>query len=79
MRVKCKEAAKRTARYGTPEFPFLPFSSYRVGQSYIDSGTAILIENNVQFKNAFGASENVIATCYYDMKQDQARVEITPK
>jgi hypothetical protein len=79
MRVECEEAANRAARYATAEFPFLPFSSYRVGQSYIDSGTAILIENNAQFKNAFGASENVIATCYYDMKQDQARVEITTK
>jgi hypothetical protein len=79
MRVECEEAAKRVAKYGTPEFPFLPFSTYRVGRSYIDSGTAILVENNAQFKNGFGASENVIAKCIYDLKNDQAEIEISPK
>ena len=79
MRVKCKSAAEDVAKYGTPEFPFLPFSTYRIGRSYVDSGNAVLIENNAKFKNGFGASENVIATCFYDMKTDQARVAIAPK
>ena len=47
--------------------------------SLTPGGTAVLIENNAQFKNAFGASENVIATCYYDMNNDQAKIVIFPK
>jgi zinc-ribbon domain len=79
MRVKCESAAEDIAKYGKPEFPFLPFSTYRVGRSYVDSGNAVLIENNAKFKNGFGASENVIATCFYDMRNDQASVTIAPK
>jgi hypothetical protein len=56
MQVECEHAAKQTARYGTPEFPYLPFGAYYIGRSYIDSGTAVLVENNAQFKNSFGAT-----------------------
>jgi zinc-ribbon domain len=79
MRVECETAAEQVAKYGKPDFPFLPFSTSRTGRSYIDSGTAILIENDAQFKNGFGASEHVVVTCYYDMKNDQARITISPK
>jgi hypothetical protein len=78
MAVMCEEAAKVSARYGTPELPFLPFGTYHNGRSYIDSGTAILIEKNAQFKNGFGAAEHVTATCFYDLKKDEARITISP-
>jgi hypothetical protein len=76
MSVKCRQAAEEVAKYGTPEFS--P-DTYRVGRSYIDSGTAVLIDNNARFQNGFGASVHVIATCFYDMKQDRAWVTIAPK
>jgi hypothetical protein len=79
MGIECTAAGKRAAKYGTPDFPFFAFSIYRGGRSFIDSGAAILIEYNAQYKNGFGASEHVIATCFYDLKNDQASVTITPK
>jgi hypothetical protein len=79
MKVACQVTAEDAAKYGTPKFSFLPFGSYYEGRSYIDSGTAILIENGAQFQNGFGAYEHVTATCLYDMKNDKAVVTISPQ
>jgi zinc ribbon protein len=79
MTIECKAAAEQAAKYGTPELPFFAFGMYRSGRSYIDSGIAVLVENDAQFKNGFGASEHVIATCFYDLAQNQARVTLIPK
>lgn len=77
LAVECEEAAKQAARYGTPEFSFLPFGTYYTGRSYVERGVAILIDKDAQYKNGFGAAEHVTATCLYDLKSDEARVTIS--
>jgi predicted RNA-binding Zn-ribbon protein involved in translation (DUF1610 family) len=78
MNIICKNTANDVAKYGTPDLPFFAFGTYYTGRSYVDSGTAILIEKDAQFKNVFGSAEHVTATCFYDLKNDEARVSITP-
>jgi len=79
MNVMCKQAAKDAAKYGTPELPFIAFGTYYGGRSYVNNGVAILVEKDAKFQNAFGAMQHVVATCLYDMKQDQAKVTISAK
>jgi hypothetical protein len=76
LAVLCKSAAQDTAKYGSPTFPFVPFGTYYSGRSYLDSGTATLIEKSATFKNGFGADERVSVICRYDLKADKAAIEI---
>jgi hypothetical protein len=76
LAVLCKLAAQDTAKYGSPTFPFVPFGTYYSGRSYLDSGTATLIEKDASFKNGFGADERVSVICRYDLKADKAAIEI---
>lgn len=64
----CKRAADDQAKYGTPEWPWLAFSSFYQGASYIDTGTVIVIEKKAKFQNIFGAMASATVTCMYDLK-----------
>jgi hypothetical protein len=74
--LECSSAAKKAASYGEPEFPFFAFGSFYPGRSYIDGGSAIMIEKEAKYKNAFNAKKNVVATCVYNLKTDQAAVTV---
>ena len=70
---ECKWQAKKSARFGDPE---VSFDAFYKGRSNLENGIAILIDNDAKFKNAFGASQKVKATCLYDLKNDVATVKI---
>jgi len=74
--VACKSMAKKIAKYGEPELPFFAFGNYPPGRSFIDSGKATLLEPDAGYKNAFNATEKVLAKCNYDLKNDVASVEL---
>lgn len=78
--VACKLEANKRARYGTPVWPWLAFSSFRVGSDYVKTGTAILIEPDAQFQNGFGAMVHSRVTCVYDLRAGQVlNVDITER
>jgi hypothetical protein len=77
--VACSSMAKKIAKYGEPELPFFAFGNYPPGRSFIDSGTATLLEPDAGYKNAFNATEKVLAKCNYDLKNDVASVELIRK
>lgn len=79
MSIACESEAKNLAKYGTPKFSFPPFPRYFKGQLYIVTGRATLLDDDAQFQNGFGAYENVMARCQYDLKTDRAIVELIPK
>jgi len=64
--VLCKSAATGQARYGSPSFPWLSFSSFLKGTTY-KSGIATLIEPDAQFPNGFGAMVHSQVSCQYDL------------
>jgi hypothetical protein len=52
----CKLEAGQRAKYGDPKFGWLDyFDRFHKGDDYPKTGIAILIENDAQFQNAFGA------------------------
>jgi len=68
IKMECKDAAKDRAKYGNPEWPWLPFGSFYKGTNYITSGTAIAVEPDAQFSNGFGGMVHSTVTCTYDLR-----------
>lgn len=63
----CKIKANELAKYGTPEWPWLVFSSYQSGADGPTTGTLHLVEQNAKFQNGFGAMTHVVINCAYDL------------
>jgi hypothetical protein len=68
IQVDCKYAANDQAKYGNPEWPWIPFGSFYKGNNYVTSGIAIAIEPDAQFSNGFGAKVHSRVTCTYDLR-----------
>jgi hypothetical protein len=68
VHTECKDAATRQARFGTPKWPWLAFSSFYPGNGYVQSGIGTAIENDAQFSNGFGAMVHSKVTCDYDLR-----------
>ncbi len=71
IQVACKMEANDRAKYGTPEWPWLPFGTYLQGDAYPKTGMAIAIEKDVQFQNGFGAMVHSRVVCGYDLKSEK--------
>jgi hypothetical protein len=68
VRHACEREAKDRAKYGNPDFPWESFPNFMRGDNYVKSGKAILMENDAQFSNGFGAMVHVNITCEYDLR-----------
>jgi hypothetical protein len=68
VQVACKFAANDLAKYGDPEWPWLPFGTFMKGSDYIKTGKAIAIEPDAKFKNGFNAPVRSRVTCFYDLR-----------
>lgn len=72
LSVQCKDAAEHAARFGTPEFPWLAFGSFRKGKKYVETGVVEAIEPDAKFQNGFGAMVHSTAICTYDLNLKKA-------
>jgi hypothetical protein len=78
--VLCKETASDRAQYGSPKWPWVPFSTYLKGKDYVSSGIATLIESDAQFSNAFGGMVHSQVICKYDLRAKKVLdVNIIPR
>ncbi|MGJ4956483.1 hypothetical protein ACQR1H_12615 [Bradyrhizobium sp. HKCCYLRH2015] len=68
VQVACKIAANDRAKYGDPEWPWLPFGTYLTGNEYVRTGKVVAIEPDARFKNGFNAAVRVRVRCYYDVR-----------
>lgn len=73
VQVRCQSAANDKARYGDPEWPWLPFGTFLKGVDYVKTGRAVAIEPDAKFKNGFNASVRVRVVCVYDLKSDRVQ------
>ena len=67
VKVDCKYEANDRAKHGSPEWPWLMFSSFFPGNDY-SSGTVTLIEPDAKFQNGFGAKVRSRVACKYDLR-----------
>jgi hypothetical protein len=80
VQVRCKRAANDRAKYGSPDWPWLPFGSFYKGNNYVTSGVAVAIEPDAQFSNGFGAKVHSRVTCTYDLRTKRvSNVDISPR
>jgi hypothetical protein len=68
---ECESKAEEMAKYGEPEFPWGSFSTYLQGADYIKDGKLVLIEEDAQFENGFGATVNTSVRCTYDLRTEE--------
>jgi RNA polymerase subunit RPABC4/transcription elongation factor Spt4 len=68
VQAACKSAANERVKYGTPVWPWLAFGSFRAGNNFVTTGSAIAIEPDAQFQNGFGAMVHSQVICFYDLK-----------
>lgn len=65
--VDCKMATNEHVKYGDPDWPWLSFGSYLVGNDYPKTGLLVLIEKDVKIQNAFSAMVHSVVRCMYDL------------
>ena len=71
IQVDCKFEANDLAKFGTPEWPWVPFGSYYNDDSIKNDATITLVESDVKFSNGFGAMVKSEVYCTYDLKNDE--------
>lgn len=64
----CKKAAADKVRYGSPEWPWLAFSSFYGGDDAPRDGQITLVEPRAKISNAYGALENSVVKCTWNLK-----------
>lgn len=69
VQVRCKDSAKESAKYGTPDFPWFSFGTFTRGDDYVKTGIATSIEQDAQFSNGFGAMVHSRVVCLYDLNK----------
>lgn len=67
VQIGCKYAANNKAKYGSPTWPWFPFTSFRPGSDYPKTGIVTAVEPDAQFQNSYGAYEHVRVVCVYDL------------
>ena len=79
VQAGCKTAAKNAARYGSPEFPWFSFGSFKPGKDYPQTGLVTSIEKDAQFSNGFGAMVHSTVVCTYDLATEiVTKVSVQP-
>ncbi|HWK96210.1 MAG TPA: hypothetical protein VNR39_12390 [Pseudolabrys sp.] len=67
VKVQCQRQADDRAKYGSPKWPWLAFSSFLGGSDYVKTGQVTAIEPDAQFQNGFGAWVRSRVVCRYDL------------
>ena len=72
--VACKRALADVVKYGAPEYNWVSFGTYLVGNDYPQTGIAKLSDKDVQISNGFGAKIHSRVECWYDMRNKTASI-----
>jgi len=70
-RYACKHEANERAKFGDPEWGWIPFSYFSGGSSYKENGIASLADKDVKFHNMYGAKMRVQVVCKYDLRAEK--------
>jgi hypothetical protein len=70
-RASCMLQSEKLAKYGSPTFPSVYFSTFLRGDADVKTGVATFIETDAQFSNAFGAMVHSTVVCRYDLNRQE--------
>jgi len=71
VKAGCKVEANSRAKYGKPDWSWVPFGTYYKGKNYVDTGLVEVVDNTVKFQNGFGAMKKSRVSCVYDLKSNR--------
>jgi hypothetical protein len=68
-KIDCQIAANKLATYGTPVWGYAIgiFGKFLRGSDFPRTGIVRLVDDDVQFSNAFGATQHYMVSCKYDL------------
>ena len=64
----CQVEANSRAKFGKPDWSWVTFGTYFVGNNYVKTGVIKIQDNRVKFQNGFGAMKKSSVTCQFDLK-----------
>lgn len=70
----CKIATNKRARFGDPEWSWVPFGKFRKGNDFPKTGVVKLVDDDVRIPNMFGAKLHGFVECWYDFKSESATI-----
>lgn len=71
VKAGCQVEANSRAKYGKPDWSWVPFGTYYKGKNYVDTGLVEVVDNTVKFQNGFGAMKKSRVSCVYDLKSNR--------
>ena len=71
VKAACQVEANSRAKYGKPDWSWVPFGTYYKGKRYIDTGVVEVVDNTVKFQNGFGAMKRSTVNCKYDLNSNK--------
>jgi hypothetical protein len=69
VRYSCKRAGDQAARYGAPQWSWVPFDSYLRGDDFLKTGNVTAIDSDVRFQNGFGIYGRSRVVCIYNLNE----------
>ncbi len=67
-RTSCEIAANTKAKFGDPEWSWVPFGKFIPGNSIINLHNILMIDDSVKFQNEYGAMAHVSVNCLYNFE-----------
>ena len=65
--VACENETNQRVKYGSPQWPWLPFTTFHSGSDYIQTGLITLIDKNVKIMNVYGTPVRSVVECRYNI------------
>jgi hypothetical protein len=72
IKTACQRVTDQSAKYGDPDWSWVPFGTYYTGNAYIKTGIARLVDENVKIMNGFGSMVNAKVECAYNLRTESA-------
>lgn len=66
-KVACKQSINNHVKYGSPDWAFHEFGSFKRGDDFPKTGIILLVDSSVKIQNMFGAKVNSTVLCEYNL------------
>lgn len=71
VKADCKVTIDSHVLYGTPEWNWIYFGTFHIGNDYVQTGIVKIFDDQVKIQNGFGAMKNTKVACTYDLDAEK--------
>jgi hypothetical protein len=73
-KAACKIAVNKSARFGEPDWSWVPFGKFYPGNEYPRTGVVKIADDDVKIRNAFNTPVRSMVVCQYSFPTQQATI-----